>query len=199
MKRLSKMLIIVLVIFGLSMLTFRVSAAEPIIETPTEEAQPSDLALWIEENIIEIAIGTVSGSSVLITGIGLIVAWLRKKTKEMQVERQQTNQTQLVATDQLRQVQALIDTKFANLMQAYMTKLGVNEETMVKVLASMETFKQGINDKVALLEAGQVTTNEILRLAISSDTELVRLGIAEIVNRLAPAPTTLQTTETKEV
>lgn len=198
-KKLSKMLIIVLVIFGCSLYTLGVSAVEePIIE---EETQPSDLAIWVEEHIIEIIVGTASGSSVFITGIGLIVAWLRKKTGEMQTERQQTNQTQLMATDQMKQVQTLIDVKFTALMTGFMTRLGLNEETMTKVLASMETFKQGVNDKIALLESGQATTNEILRLAISSDTNLVRLGIAETVNRLISAPTTADTPiiETKEM
>ena len=49
----------------------------------------------------------------------------------------------------------------------------------------IDNFIKNVNTKIADLEQGQIVTVQMLKTAFSNDKELVRLGVASEVNKLA--------------
>lgn len=182
-KKLSKMLIIVLVIFGCSLFTLGVSAVEePIIE---EATQPSDLAIWVEEHIIEIIVGVASGTSLISGGLAFVITWLKKKTKQMNEERQLTNQAQISQTEQVRLLENYIKSVVVTAISEYTKKLDLTQEQLTSIISGVDTFTKNVEMQIKVLENEQYKTIEMLRLAFINDKELVRAGVVETINRIA--------------
>jgi hypothetical protein len=168
------------------LLSFMVFITMPEIYAIEEAiiAEPSPLAQWFADNIVEVLIGTGTGITLLGTGLGFVIAWLRKKTAEMRAERQMTNQTQLTASQEVTNMVNFIKTNFVTDLKGYMAQIGLTQEQINKVIEMMGGFTNSVTEQVGLMIKGQATTNEILRLMANTNPELVRSGIAEKINLL---------------
>lgn len=186
-KKIYKLLFILVLVMGvLSICTtnYYVSAEEVIQEVEDEiptndniedllEEEPSELAKWIEEHVIEIIVGTSTGSALFIAALFYVIAWLKKKTREMNDERTATEKS---IKDYSKEVKTLINVN-ANLLKEYQELKLEIKDLRDENKKTRETFEQ--------LKEEQATTKEMLRIGFSNDKELVRLGVAEEINTIA--------------
>lgn len=153
-------------------------------EIPLEET-PSDLALWIEDNIIEIVVGVASGTSLISGGLAFVITWLKKKTKQMNEERQLTNQAQIAQTEQVRVLESYIKAVVVTAISEYTKKLDLTQEQLTSIISGVDTFTKNVEMQIKVLENEQYKTIEMLRLAFINDKELVRAGVVEAITRVA--------------
>ena len=184
-KRLIKWLFVVIATFMLIITPIGIMALGEDEVLPTEEELPSDLALWIEDNIIEIVVGVASGTSLISGGLAFVITWLKKKTKQMNEERQLTNQAQIGQTEQVRLLENYIKSVVVTAISEYTKKLDLTQEQLTSIISGVDTFTKNVEMKIKVLENEQYKTIEMLRLAFINDKELVRAGVVETINRIA--------------
>jgi hypothetical protein len=184
-KNLMKWLFVVIATFMLIITPIGIMALGEEETPPTEEELPSDLALWIEDNIIEIVVGVASGTSLISGGLAFVITWLKKKTKQMNEERQLTNQAQISQTEQVRLLENYIKSVVVTAISEYTKKLDLTQEQLTSIISGVDTFTKNVEMQIKVLENEQYKTIEMLRLAFINDKELVRAGVVETINRIA--------------
>lgn len=184
-KRLIKWLFVVIATFMLIITPIGIMALGEDEVLPTEEELPSDLALWIEDNIIEIVVGVASGTSLISGGLAFVITWLKKKTKQMNEERQLTNQAQVSQTEQVRLLENYIKSVVVTAISEYTKKLDLTQEQLTTIMSGVNTFTKNVEMQIKVLENEQYKTIEMLRLAFINDKELVRAGVVEAITRVA--------------
>lgn len=184
-KNLMKWLFVVIATFMLIITPIGIMALGEEETPPTEEELPSDLALWIEDNIIEIVVGVASGTSLISGGLAFVITWLKKKTKQMNEERQLTNQAQISQTEQVRLLENYIKSVVVTAISEYTKKLDLTQEQLTSIISGVDTFTKNVENQIKVLENEQYKTIEMLRLAFINDKELVRAGVVETINRIA--------------
>lgn len=180
-----KWLFVVIATFMLIITPIGIMALGEEETPPTEEELPSDLALWIEDNIIEIVVGVASGTSLISGGLAFVITWLKKKTKQMNEERQLTNQAQISQTEQVRLLENYIKSVVVTAISEYTKKLDLTQEQLTSIISGVDTFTKNVEMQIKVLENEQYKTIEMLRLAFINDKELVRAGVVETINRIA--------------
>lgn len=180
-----KWLFVVIATFMLIITPIGIMALGEEETPPTEEELPSDLALWIEDNIIEIVVGVASGTSLISGGLAFVITWLKKKTKQMNEERQLTNQAQISQTEQVRLLENYIKSVVVTAISEYTKKLDLTQEQLTSIISGVDTFTKNVENQIKVLENEQYKTIEMLRLAFINDKELVRAGVVETINRIA--------------
>jgi hypothetical protein len=184
-KRLIKWLFVVLATFMLIITPIGIMALGEEETPPTEEELPSELALWIEDNIIEIVVGVASGTSLISGGLAFVITWLKKKTKQMNEERQLTNQAQIAQTEQVRVLEGYIKAVVVTAISEYTKKLDLTQEQLTAIISGVDSFTKNVEMQIKVLENEQYKTIEMLRLAFINDKELVRAGVVEAITRVA--------------
>lgn len=185
MKKMYKILLILVMVFGLfAISTSYVSAEEIIPEDETEipniseneeeiPLEPSELAKWIEENIIQVVASIITALSGIITLLVILFKNAKKLANALKKERDDVN---LEIKDIIKE---LSETKemYNDLLVAFKGLLDNVEESVTEANKANMTFNE--------LKAEIVTTKEMLRVGLSNNKELVRLGIAEEINKIA--------------
>lgn len=175
-----KLLILILVLFVLSFSTIQVLAVDGVDETPpTEEIpnEPSDFALWVDENIIETVVSAVS--MIIFVAVSIVIIYRKLKDfiltslSLLKKERADTDYIQKSNNDEIKQLKEKV---------ALLTNdLNVANKNLVEATNEINRAYKTFNN----LKEEQVKTKEMVRLAFSNDKELVRLGVAEEINKIS--------------
>lgn len=181
MKKLYKLLFIFVLMFGIfSISTSIVYAEEPIPEEDTipdiEEGiplEPSELSKWIDENIIEVVVATLTAIIAIVAAYLRFRSIINKALELITKQKKEASDIQTSSTDEIKKLNIQVLSLITELIEV---KKELKETKEASVLAN-NTFEQ--------LKEEQSTTKEMLRIGLSNDKELVRLGIAEEINKIA--------------
>lgn len=182
MKKLYKLLFMIVLFFGLFAISTSYVSAEEVVgeETPipdiTEEVpnnEPSELALWIEENIVEVVVGIVTGLSSLAILLFTLFKNVKKFINLLKKERDDVNLEIKDIVKELRENKEL----YQKVLDAFSDLIEQLKETKEETKLANNTFTE--------LKTTQEITKEMLRIGLSNDKELVRTGVAEEINKLA--------------
>lgn len=184
MKKIYKLLIFVFIVFGLVCTSISISAVDTIpdddIENIEETPQPSEFALWIEENVIQVAIGIGTGVITFIIALWRIIIFIKKVLGKIKKEREITNELHNNSTLSFNEFTNDLKRDFASLLN----DLKATKEQSAYAIEKIDKF---VTDTIANFERltnGQILFGEMLKLTVTNIPELVRNGTAERIIKL---------------
>jgi hypothetical protein len=184
MKKIYKLLIFVFIVFGLVCTSISISAVDTIpdddIENIEETPQPSEFALWIEENVIQVAIGIGTGVITFIIALWRIIIFIKKVLDKIKKEREITNELHNNSTLSFNEFTNDLKRDFASLLN----DLKATKEQSAYAIEKIDKF---VTDTIANFERltnGQILFGEMLKLTVTNIPELVRNGTAERIIKL---------------
>lgn len=186
MKKIYKLLIFMFVVFALICTSVSVNGVDniPDLEENTEiieeTPQPSEFALWVEENVIPIIIGTGTGFSLLGASLAYIISWLKKKTKEMKEERKTTNELHNHSTISLNEFRDELKQSLTNLIRS----MNLTNEQSKDALDKVNEFVSSVDKRFENITLAQETIVETIKLLATNLPELVRNGTAERIMKI---------------
>lgn len=193
MKKIYKLLFLVFIFLGVATIGISVKAVEENIPEVIEEVpnieedntdiidemptEPSEFAIWVEEHIIEIIIGVLTGTSSLGVVIWQIVRFLKKRL----LEQEKGNKEISTENRKLREVNVDLTKQLTEVLK----ELKENQKNINTIIKAFTDFMELTFKKLALIGVSQEDIKEMLRLAFSNNKELVKLGVAEEISKIA--------------
>jgi predicted PurR-regulated permease PerM len=205
MKKVHKLLLIFVLVLGIfAISTSYVSAEEiipeeeieiPIIEETEEDIpdleepnleenedeeiplEPSELAKWIEENIIEVIVGISTSLTTLLIVLFTLYKSVKKFKEMLKGERDDVNLAIKTLRAEIKEEKEK-SIKESNALREELVQLNQElKESKEEVVKAYTTFAE-LKDEVK-------ASKEMLRVGLSNNKDLVRLGIAEEINKIA--------------
>ena len=186
MKKIYKLLIFMFVVFALICTSVSVNGSDniPDLEENTEiieeTPQPSEFALWVEENVIPIIIGTGTGFSLLGVGLAYIISWLKKKTKEMIEERKTTNEIHNHSTISLNEFRDELKQSLTDLIRS----MNLTNEQSKDALDKVNEFVSSVDKRFENITILQKSIVDTIKLLATNIPEIVRNGTAERIMKI---------------
>lgn len=184
MRKIYKLLIFVFIVFGLVCTSISISAVDTIpdddIENIEETLQPSEFALWVEENVIPIIIGTGTGFSLLGFSLTFIISWLKKKTNEMKEERKTANELHNHSTISFNEFRDELKKSLTGLIK----NMSLTNEQSENALNKVNEFVSSVDNRFENITLAQETIVETIKLLATNMPELVRNGTSERIMKV---------------
>ena len=193
MKKIYKLLFLVFIFLGVATIGISVKAVEENIPEVIEEVpnieedntdiidemptEPSEFAIWVEEHIIEIIIGVLTGTS----SLGVVIWQIVRFLKERLLEQEKGNKEISTENRKLREVNVDLTKQLTEVLK----ELKENQKNINTIIKAFTDFMELTFKKLALIGVSQEDIKEMLRLAFSNNKELVKLGVAEEISKIA--------------
>ena len=184
MRKIYKLLIFVFIVFGLVCTSISISAVDTIpdddIENIEETLQPSEFALWIEENVIQVAIGIGTGVITFIIALWRIIIFIKKVLDKIKKEREITNELHNHSTLSFNEFSNELKQALDDLIKNMSLTNGQSKEALDKV----NNFVCNIDNRFENITLAQETIVETIKLLATNMPELVRNGTAQRIMKV---------------
>lgn len=186
MKKIYKLLIFVFIVFGLVCTSVSVNGVDniPDLEENTEiieeTPQPSEFALWIEENVIQVAIGIGTGVITFIIALWRIIIFIKKVLDKIKKERETTNELHNHSTISLNKFRDELKQSLTDLIRS----MNLTNEQSKDALDKVNEFVSSVDNRFENITLAQETIVETIKLLATNLPELVRNGTAERIMKI---------------
>jgi len=174
----------VFIVFGLVCTSISISAVDTIpdddIENIEETLQPSEFALWIEENVIQVAIGIGTGVITFIIALWRIIIFIKKVLDKIKKEREITNELHNHSTLSFNEFSNELKQALDDLIKNMSLTNGQSKEALDKV----NNFVCNIDNRFENITLAQETIVETIKLLATNMPELVRNGTAQRIMKV---------------
>lgn len=185
MQKLTK-LFIAIMLLSLLFVPFVVNAEDniPNLEENTEiieeTPQPSEFALWIEENVIQVVIGIGTGVITFIVALWRIIIFIKKVLDKIKKERETTNELHNHSTISLNKFRDELKQSLTDLIRS----MNLTNEQSKDALDKVNEFVSSVDNRFENITLAQETIVETIKLLATNLPELVRNGTAERIMKI---------------
>lgn len=180
MKKTQKFILIFLtvcVVLFVAVVNFTVFASDGSF---IEDTRSKSAIFWDEQVVPKLVNIFLSGSTAMLV-ISIVLKWLLNAKKGLEKVGEQFGLTNEQLLSLGNYIKNLVENEFKTYVQEFnktQTRFKLSQE-------NIDEFTRNVSRQVALLETGQNSIIQMLKIAFSNDKELVRLGVASEINKLA--------------
>ena len=156
--------------------------SEDIIDVEENEIpqEPSKIAEWIEENIIQVVIGIGTGVITFIIALWRIIIFIKKVLDKIKKERETTNELHNHSTISLNKFRDELKQSLTDLIRS----MNLTNEQSKDALDKVNEFVSSVDNRFENITLAQETIVETIKLLATNLPELVRNGTAERIMKI---------------
>jgi hypothetical protein len=156
--------------------------SEDIIDVEENEIpqEPSKIAEWIEENIIQVVIGIGTGVITFIIALWRIIIFIKKVLDKIKKERETTNELHNHSTTSLNEFRDELKQSLTDLIRS----MNLTNEQSKDALDKVNEFVSSVDNRFENITILQNSIVDTIKLLATNLPELVRNGTAERIMKI---------------
>ena len=156
--------------------------SEDIIDVEENEIpqEPSEIAEWIEENIIQVVIGIGTGVITFIVALWRIIIFIKKVLDKIKKERETTNELHNHSTTSLNEFRDELKQSLTDLIRS----MNLTNEQSKDALDKVNEFVSSVDNRFENITILQKSIVDTIKLLATNIPEIVRNGTAERIMKI---------------